>query len=115
MEEKLIEIKVTGIKCDNPTCDFYDDTVTWDNVDATIKKWLNQPCPICGEILLTEKDALLVKNITELAATINKLDTAELKRLSDHIDNETFEATLKMDNGKVLIEKKQSDDTKETI
>jgi len=47
--------KIKGIKCDNPDCDFVDDSVTWDDYDKTVSEWLNRPCPKCGTNLLTQE------------------------------------------------------------
>lgn len=43
---------VSGIKCDNPECDFRDDTVKFEDYP----QWLNRPCPMCGANLLTQAD-----------------------------------------------------------
>ena len=41
--KNALEINMSGLKCDNPTCDY-------------VEKWVNVKCPKCGEILLTEAD-----------------------------------------------------------
>lgn len=64
-----LELNIHGIKCDNPHCDYNDMTVRVENYD----KWLNKPCPKCGENLLTEKDYESVKMIMSLTENINNI------------------------------------------
>jgi len=45
-----MEIKISGIKCDH--CDYRDDSVQF----SDYPKWLNKPCPKCGENLLTQEE-----------------------------------------------------------
>lgn len=66
---KAIDLKIGGIKCDNPNCDFRDDSVLVDDY----KKWLNKPCPKCGANLLTKKDYKMTKRIIRLCKIINKV------------------------------------------
>jgi hypothetical protein len=49
---KLFEIKIDGIKCDNPSCNYIDKEVKKYNYH----NYLNMPCPLCRENLLTKKD-----------------------------------------------------------
>ena len=54
--KKLIEsYHENSIECDNPQCDFVIPNETEDP-NAPLDKYLNQPCPKCGENLLTEDD-----------------------------------------------------------
>ena len=64
---------VAGIKCDNPECDYRDDTATYEEYD----KWLNKPCPKCGENLLTEADLEATKLIVEAARALQSEMTPE--------------------------------------
>ena len=58
MDWKMIDLKISGIKCD--ACpDYYDTTV---NVKE-YKDWVNKPCPKCGSNLLTEADYKTTKNV----------------------------------------------------
>ena len=50
--KKLLSLNIGGIKCDNKSCDFADQSVTVDDYP----NWVNKPCPRCGENLLTEAD-----------------------------------------------------------
>jgi len=50
--QKVFEVKLEGIKCDAPDCDYEDNSVDIDEY----QDYLNRPCPKCGASLLTEKD-----------------------------------------------------------
>ena len=39
--EKAVKMNISGIKCDNPNCDFVDMSVKFENYD----KWLIEPSP----------------------------------------------------------------------
>jgi len=57
MKKKLIEItNEHNIVCDNPYCDY--KAIHKPNVDINdyLNSYLNKPCPLCGENLLTQKD-----------------------------------------------------------
>ena len=58
-----------GIKCDNPDCDFKDDTVSIENY----KDWLNKPCPKCGQNLLTKEDYNTVQQLLSAIDIVNDL------------------------------------------
>lgn len=60
-----INLNIKGIKCDNPDCDYRDDTVEFSET------WLNQPCPQCGANLLTEADLKSIKVMIKLTNLIN--------------------------------------------
>lgn len=65
--KKALELNIGGIKCDNAACDFRNDNV--ENKDY--KKWLNKPCPKCGENLLTKADYRSTKFLIILVNAIN--------------------------------------------
>jgi predicted nucleic acid-binding Zn-ribbon protein len=46
-----VEVKQSTIKCDNPMCDFRQGIPFEDRI-----KWIDRPCPKCGENLLTRAD-----------------------------------------------------------
>ena len=67
---EIVKIKqIGGIKCDNPSCDFRDESVPVEDY----KNWLNKPCPICGSNLLTKKDYKSVKRLLSTIKIINKI------------------------------------------
>lgn len=62
-----VELNIYGIKCD--ACDYYDMSVKVDEYP----KWINKPCPKCGENLLTEADYNNVKMLMEITKIVNKV------------------------------------------
>ena len=71
---KIIEItQEYGIHCNNKHCDY---TVTYDEGEISIsetKKWLNKPCPKCGQNLLTERDFYDFRNMMWIINVVNFL------------------------------------------
>ena len=64
---KNIEVQTTGIQCDS--CDYVDTTIK----DEDFEKWLNQPCPKCGENLLTQQDLDNFKAVQVAVEILDKL------------------------------------------
>jgi len=64
---QAIDLKIKGIKCDNPDCDFKDDSVVFEDY----KVWLDRPCPKCGANLLTEADLKAVKKLRRFVIIVN--------------------------------------------
>jgi len=92
--KKNVEISGGGIKCDNPNCDYVDESVRITEYD----QWLNKPCPKCGENLLTQEDydkvqiMLMVIDMANQADFVpDPLDPQVTMRVD--IQNETFEIT----------------------
>lgn len=86
-----------GIKCDNPECDFADETIkVEDYID-----WLNKPCPKCGSNLLTKEDYDNVYMLLSLVDIVNEKYslTEEMQNNSDKAATITFNmnGTGKMD------------------
>lgn len=67
--KEALEMRIYGIKCDNPNCDYNDMKVEFKEYD----KWLNKPCPKCGENLLTEKDYKSTKTLIGFVKVMNKI------------------------------------------
>lgn len=82
-----LELNIHGIKCDNPNCDYNDMTVRVENYD----KWLNKPCPKCGENLLTEKDYESVKMLMSFAESMNNIFPNRKE------EEQTYKASIDMD------------------
>lgn len=72
MQANLI---IKGIKCDNPDCNFRNDTVDFRNY----RDWLNKPCPKCGSNLLTQKDLNAVKFLIKIINIINGITKPFIK------------------------------------
>lgn len=82
-----LELNIHGIKCDNHNCDYNDMTVRVENYD----KWLNKPCPKCGENLLTDKDYESIKILMSLTENINNIFPKRKE------EEQTYEASIDMD------------------
>jgi|SaaInlStandDraft_4_1057021.scaffolds.fasta_scaffold107247_3 hypothetical protein len=81
-------IKISGIKCDNPSCDYTNEEVALDEYE----NWLNKPCPCCGENLLTEDDFNTVKLMVAMVQIAN-----EAPQAANNIDEPMIEAKISMD------------------
>jgi hypothetical protein len=57
-----MKFNITGIKCDSRSCNYKDISVKVEDYP----NYVNKPCPVCGAILLTERDYQLVQNILKL-------------------------------------------------
>lgn len=64
---------IQGIKCDNEECDYVDPTVQYEEYP----NWLNKPCPMCGENLLTEKAYQDTKMIMDAFEQIKDIEFDE--------------------------------------
>lgn len=70
---KLIEIHQEYlIVCDNKQCDYKVKNETGIPNDEESDKFLNVPCPKCGENLLTEQDHLQSKVLMKGINRVNK-------------------------------------------
>lgn len=95
-----LELKIQGIKCDNPNCDFKDESVKVEDYD----KWLNKPCPKCGAILLTKADMTTTKILMNMVKVANKI----LPKRKDY--EKVVESDIKMNGtGKVDFEIKDNE------
>jgi hypothetical protein len=69
---KLIETNQEYlIQCDNPECDYKVVNQTGDPSED-ISSYLNQPCPLCGENLLTEQDYIQALKLMKVVKWLNK-------------------------------------------
>lgn len=66
---KALEMNISGIKCDNPNCDYVNMDAKFEEYD----KWLNKPCPRCGANLLTEKDYKTTMAIVKMVSAMNNI------------------------------------------
>lgn len=64
-----IEINVGGIKCDNPKCDYRNDKIELEDYE----KWVNKPCPKCGENLFTKIDLENTMRLVNITKMINNI------------------------------------------
>ena len=94
-----LELKIQGIKCDNPNCDFEDKAVKVEDYD----KWLNKRCPKCGANLLTKADMTTTKILMGVIKAANKI----LPKRKD--DEKIVEGEIKMNGtGKIDFDIKVS-------
>ena len=64
-----VEVDVHGIKCDNPDCTFEDDHVKFEEYPS----YLNKPCPLCGQNLLTQEDLDNTNIVLGVVGMLNKV------------------------------------------
>ncbi len=62
------KLEINGIKCDNPVCNYVEEGISVDN----LSKWLNRPCPCCGENLLTKVDFTAIQDLMAVVENLNK-------------------------------------------
>ena len=67
--KNALKMDIKGLKCDNPDCDY----VNMDIKVEDYKKWVNKPCPKCGENLLTEDDYNFVMIMLNITDKFNKI------------------------------------------
>lgn len=73
MSEKGI-LKIEGITCDNPKCDYENRIID----PSQYEFWVNKPCPKCGQLLLTEQDLKILKLFGAVTAIANKIEPEEV-------------------------------------
>lgn len=87
MDYKNIEIvSGGGLKCDNPKCDWVEENVPIEDYE----KWLNAPCPKCGENVLTDDEYMNVKALMATVNLINSISPEELQQLTEGFTLEDF-------------------------
>lgn len=77
-QTKNVEMTSGGIVCDNPKCDYTDETVTVE----MYQDYLNKPCPKCGDNLLTEEDFELAMRIRSLGNFLNSLSAEQIEEFN---------------------------------
>jgi len=61
-------MKISGIKCDTPHCNYRDDTIQFEDYP----KWINKPCPVCSRNLLTQSEYDQCIRLFEIEDKLNK-------------------------------------------
>lgn len=84
--KKTLEVKIHGLKCDNPKCDYNNPDIKVEDY----KKFVNSKCPKCGQILLTLSDFNAVQSLLLIENLIN----SKCPKRKD--DDEFFTAKLNM-------------------
>lgn len=67
MNRKLIEVNIRGLKCDNPNCDWKDESIPFENYP----KYVGHSCPKCGQNILTQECYDKMKAMTVFAKLFN--------------------------------------------
>lgn len=112
MSKELIRVAkfdISGLKCDNPSCDYKDDAI--DSEDYA--KWIGCPCPKCGENLLTVEDYLAVRRMDDFADRMNTVLNRWLPRKLLLLLARTQEAKYpfeRVSNGKYAINWKKKNE-----
>ena len=70
---KAVEAICYGIKCDNPNCDYKDMSV----------RYLNKPCPKCGQNLLTKHDYNVAKMVMGLCKLFGRIEVPDDERRTE--------------------------------
>lgn len=78
MSEKNIELASSGLKCDNPVCDWKDETIKV----ADWKDWINAKCPKCNQNVLTLEDYNNAMIVMATADLLNEFTIEELEEMS---------------------------------
>lgn len=91
MKDKRVEFESSGLKCDN--CDYY-------NGDVESKDYINhinEPCPKCGENLLTQSDYDLHLKLIDAVNFVNNLSEESLNKLGIASGDESNEKVFRVD------------------
>lgn len=100
MSEHITEIQSGGLKCDNPECDWADMTIS----ESDYPKWLNAPCPKCGQNVLTDQDYENVKTVRAAIEFINSLSEEQLAEMSDLVPDDIKEQMSGFDKIRFKVE-----------
>jgi len=95
----LMAIHISGIKCDNPKCDYRDDSVNRDNYP----EYVDKPCPECGSNLLTKEDYEAVISLE----SIEGLDIDIPGHILDDDEEITFDVEMNGTGKTNLVERKE--------
>lgn len=57
-----MELNIYGLSCDNPTCDYVDESIKVEEY----KDYIGYPCPKCNESLLTQEDYDAVQKLINI-------------------------------------------------
>ena len=67
-------VKVDGIRCENPSCDYENTSIA----PNEYHHWVDKSCPKCGTVLLTENDLNLYKMLMATTTIANKIPDEEI-------------------------------------
>jgi hypothetical protein len=87
-------LNISGLKCDNPNCDYIDPTVPFSDYEKSI----NKPCPECGESLLTQADYDKTLQIVRAMELLSKLSSSDLDNIASNLTEDEIDSGLDMMN-----------------
>ena len=91
-----IDFDIHGLKCDNPHCDYCNPKIPFEDYS----KYLNYPCPKCGEPLLTMRAYKMCVALKQMGEFVTKL-TSGVK-----VNDMQVQIPMDMDNnGDISIKK----------
>ena len=93
-EHKNVEMNIIGLKCDNPDCDYNDDTIPFEDYE----KYINKPCPKCGENLLTQEDYDETMDLMGAMDMINSFSQKDLEKIVGNFSEEEMDGALDVIN-----------------
>lgn len=88
-----MELNIYGLKCDNPSCDYNDKTIKFEDYP----KYIEHPCPQCGESLLTQADFDTTMQIVEMAELASKLGFDSDRDLGSKDGDKTYKMNVQLD------------------
>lgn len=83
-----MEFNIYGLKCDNPECDYKDDSIKFKQYE----EYINYPCPKCGSPLLTQADYDTTMNIVRTVEMLKRLGLDEVSE-----DDEMYNVSVELD------------------
>ncbi len=109
MKRKLIEkLQESLVVCDNPKCTF---SIPYNEEEAknTIR-YINVPCPQCGENLLTAEDYLLHEKMVKVVDWLNKWFSWTMYLVPKKVYNKKNTVSFHVHDG-VKIKKENNEST----
>lgn len=82
-----VRITEKGLMCDNEQCDYKDETIK--SVDY--EKWIDAPCPKCGDSLLTREDFVNIRTLEMVVALTNSMSEEEINEAVKDIDHKQID------------------------
>ncbi len=68
MKEKFMNAHISGLKCDNPNCNWADPSIQLNEYPD----WVGRGCPLCGEVVLTNEAWQTVQKIICIENAVNR-------------------------------------------
>lgn len=85
-----MEMNVGGLKCDNPSCDWNDMSISFDEYP----NYINYPCPECGDNILKEEDYQQLLQMQNAVHTLNSMSEEDIQKMLLNLSPEEMDAAL---------------------